>query len=148
MSVDQDDMPEVMSASQLANRTGVPVRRIRFYVAEGLLSPPQGRGRAAHYTTAHLERLQQIIALRESNLGLDEIKERLGDPDTSSTAQNMTEPLASNWQRWEVVPGVEIHARDDLDEQTLATVRVMIGVVRNVLEQGELPVRNWVGQDE
>jgi DNA-binding transcriptional MerR regulator len=148
MAVDEDTMPDAMSASQLAKRTGVPVRRIRFYVAEGLLPPPHGRGRAAHYTTTHLERLQQIIALRESNLGLDEIKERLGDLETSPTAQNMTEAPGSTWQRWEVMPGVEIHARNDLDEQTLATVRVMVGVVQQVVAQGELPVRNWADQDE
>jgi DNA-binding transcriptional MerR regulator len=148
MANDQYDVPEAMTASQLAEQTGVSVRRIRYYVSEGLLSPPLGKGRAAHYTVGHLERLQQIIALREGNLGLDEIRVRLGEPENGSSAQNVTEPTTSAWQRWEVMPGVEIHARDDLDEQTLATVRVMVGAVRHVLTQGSLPAGDWVDQDE
>ncbi len=140
--------PDAMTISQLAERTGVPVRRIRYYVAEGLLPKPVGRGRASHYTRDHMERLQEIIALRNVNLGLDEIRDRLGDAEDIAAIASRPDPRSEDWQRWEVVPGVEIHARGDLDDQTLATVQVMVGAVRHVLENGEIPPENWSGRGE
>lgn len=140
--------PDAMTISQLAERTGVPTRRIRYYVSEGLLPKPVGRGRASHYTRGHMERLQEIIALRDVNLGLDEIRERLGEAGEVVPRANRPERHSEPWQRWEVVPGVEIHARGDLDEQTLATVQVMVGAVRHVLESGEFPSDQLSGRGE
>jgi DNA-binding transcriptional MerR regulator len=148
MSASRIETPDAMTASQLAKHTGVPVRRIRFYVSEGLLAPPSGRGRASYYTAAHLERLQQIIALREVNLGLEEIRARLGSPVEPVPEQEMRSHEPANWFRWEIVPGVELHARDDLDDQTLATVRVMVGAVQHVLEQGDAAVDDWSDEIE
>lgn len=140
--------PDAMTIVQLAERTGVPTRRIRYYVSEGLLPRPVGRGRASHYTRYHMERLQEIIALRNVNLGLGEIRERLGDAGSVASAPARAEDRSEPWQRWEVIPGVEIHARNDLDEQTLATVQVMVGAVRHVLESGEFPADQWSGRGE
>jgi DNA-binding transcriptional MerR regulator len=148
MAAGRPEAPDVMSVSQLARQTGVPARRIRYYVSERLLPLPIGRGRASHYTTAHLERLQQIIALRESNLGLEEIRDRLGEVESVSSERETPTAFPVTWQRWEIVPGVEIHAREDLDARTLSTVRVMVGAVRHVLENGELPAVDWSEQDE
>jgi DNA-binding transcriptional MerR regulator len=139
MSASETASPDAMTVSQLADRTGVPPRRIRYYVSEELLPPPIGRGRASHYTAQHLERLQQIIALRNVNLSLEAIRERLGDVERINPETGSSAPVAHVWRRWEIVDGVEIHAREDLDERTLSTVRVMVGAVRHVLENGELP---------
>lgn len=130
--------PDAMTISQLARRSGVPARRIRYYVSERLLPPPVGRGRAAHYTDQHLERLRQISTLREVNLSLDEIRERLGEPGNGLDEPQNSLPSAVAWRRWEVVPGVEMHVRDDLDPSTLATVRMLVGAVRHVLSEGDL----------
>lgn len=130
--------PDAMTVSQLARRTGIPPRRIRYYVSVRLLPPPVGRGRAAHYTERHLERLQQITALREVNLSLDEIRERLGAAETGVSEHRSSLPNAVAWRRWEVVPGVEMHVREDLDPSTLATVRMLVGAVRHVLSEDDL----------
>ncbi len=137
-----------MTVSQLAERTGVPPRRVRFYVAEELLPPPVGRGRASYYTRQHLERLQQIVALREVNLSLEEIRERLADESRRSPAADRASVESQAWRRWGVVPGVEIHTREDLDEQTLATVRVMVGAMRRLLENGDPSGEEWSELDE
>jgi DNA-binding transcriptional MerR regulator len=143
MLTDGSAPPDAITVTQLSERTGVPVRRIRYYVSEGLLPPPVGRGRASYYTSAHLERLQHIIALREVNLSLDEIRERLGDVERVTPSNDVPSPVAHSWRRWEIVPGVEMHARQDLDERTLSTIRVMVGAVRHVLENGEIPADEW-----
>lgn len=135
-----------MTVSQLAERAGVPPRRVRFYVAQELLPPPVGRGRASYYTARHLERLQQIVALRNVNLSLEEIRERLGEIDNGFMEPEIPSRASQSWHRWEVVPGVELHARDDLDEQTLATVRVMVGAVRQMLEGVESSAEEWSGR--
>ncbi len=58
--------------------SGLPRRTIHFYVAEGLLPPPDGRGRSARYSTEHLIRLELIQILRETTqLRLEGIREML-----------------------------------------------------------------------
>ncbi len=139
---------DVMTVRQLADRLGVPPRRIRYYVQQNLLPPPVGRGRASYYTSEHYRLLQQILTLREVNLSLDEIRDRLEETRPSAVAPAPAAPISRSWRRWEVVPGVELHARDDLDPHTLATVDVMIGALRQVLERGEAIDNSTVERDE
>jgi DNA-binding transcriptional MerR regulator len=145
---DAGDSLDAMSIIQLSRRTGVPTRRIRYYVSQRLLPPPIGRGRAAYYTERHLSRLQQITALREVNLGLEEIRNRLGEPESGPTMTEPPLPEAKSWRRWEVVPGVELHVREDLDAATLSTVRVLVGAVRHVLTGGDRSVGEGTGSEE
>src|SRR5437773_5979585 len=62
---------------ELADAGGVTTRTIRYYTAEGLLPPPDTRGRHALYGTDHLRRLQLIARLKDAYLPLSEIKARL-----------------------------------------------------------------------
>jgi DNA-binding transcriptional MerR regulator len=137
--------PDAMTIRQLANRTGVPPRRIRYYISERLLAPPIGRGRAAYYTGQHLERVQQIAALRAVNLSLDEIRARLGEASSSpiTTAEPVSD--AQTWQRWELIPGVELHVREDLEPDTLSTVRTLVGAVRHVLTENDWSAAEGAG---
>ena len=59
---------------ELARRTGLPVKTIRFYSDEGLL-PPTDRTPAGYrlYDTRSLARLELIRTLRELGLGLDDV---------------------------------------------------------------------------
>lgn len=76
-----------MSIEELAKRGGVPVRTIRFYISEGLLPGPAGRGRAATYGEEHLLRLRLIRLLVQQRVPLAEIRERLTDLDLASIRQ-------------------------------------------------------------
>ncbi|MDI3340831.1 MAG: helix-turn-helix domain-containing protein [Sphaerobacter sp.] len=120
---------DAMTIHQLAERSGVPPRRVRYYIAQGLLPAPIGRGRAAHYGRIHLERLRQIQALREANLGLDEIRARLGEPPAIGRESGP----ATVWRRWEVTPGVELHVREDVGPETARLARMLVGVARHLL---------------
>lgn len=62
---------------ELSQQADVTPRTIRFYVAEGLLPPPLGAGRAATYTADHLVRLELIKSLKDEFLPLAEIRDLL-----------------------------------------------------------------------
>ncbi len=63
--------------NQLAERAGVTVRTIRYYVNEGLLPPPQTKGRYSAYDEDYLYRIRLIKFYKESYLPLSRIREQL-----------------------------------------------------------------------
>ncbi|MBB2935139.1 DNA-binding transcriptional MerR regulator [Amycolatopsis bartoniae] len=67
-------MSRTFTIGELARRTGLPVKTIRFYSDEGLL-PPTDRTSAGYrlYDTRSLARLELIRTLRELGLGLDDV---------------------------------------------------------------------------
>jgi DNA-binding transcriptional MerR regulator len=68
---------QTYTIEELAERVGTPVRTIRFYIAEGLLSGPGTRGKAASYSSEHLLRLRLIRRLSEQRVPLAEMRELL-----------------------------------------------------------------------
>jgi DNA-binding transcriptional MerR regulator len=69
-----DDAP-LLTIGQLARRSGVPVRTIRFWSDEGVL-PPTGRspGDQRRYDAAAVARLDLVRTLRELGMGLDDVR--------------------------------------------------------------------------
>jgi DNA-binding transcriptional MerR regulator len=76
---------------ELAERTGVTPRTIRYYTAEGLLPPPDTRGRYALYGEDHVLRLQLITRLKEAYLPLTEIKARIEQLATEQVRRLLTD---------------------------------------------------------
>lgn len=78
-----------MKISELAERSGVPLSSIKFYLREGLL--PAGERSApnqARYGPAHLSRLELIRALREvAGLGVEAVRAVLQQLDQGWEAQ-------------------------------------------------------------
>ena len=58
---------------ELAAKTRVPSRTIRFYQSKGALQAPEIRGRVAYYGEAHVERLELIAKLQDRGLRIDAI---------------------------------------------------------------------------
>ncbi len=79
-----------LSIEDLAAQVGVPVRTIRYYIAEGLLPGPGARGKAASYSEEHLLRLRLIRRLVEQRVPLSEVRERI----SSLSSQDMRALLA------------------------------------------------------
>lgn len=67
-----------MSLRELEERSHVPGRTIRYYIAEGMLPGAVARGKGAAYGEEHLLRLQMIRRLAEQHVPIREIKQRLG----------------------------------------------------------------------
>jgi DNA-binding transcriptional MerR regulator len=69
---------ETLTIGELARRTGIPVKTLRFWSDEGLL-PPSSRTRSGYrlYAEESLVRLDLVRTLREAGLGHDAIKKVL-----------------------------------------------------------------------
>ena len=117
----------------LVERTGFSRRTIRYYVQEGLLEPPAGRGRGGFYYDSHLERLGQIRELQAQGLRLRTIREHLAEAPPEPV------PPASRevWARHEVLPGLEIHVRRDVEERLGRTVQELVRLARSLAEGGD-----------
>jgi DNA-binding transcriptional MerR regulator len=69
---------------QLAAKSGIPSRTIRFYQAKGVLPAPRRRGRVAFYDDTHLERLKVVSELQDKGLRLRAIRDFILTPETNS----------------------------------------------------------------
>ena len=84
-------MLENLTIEELAERSGVSVRTIRFYITEGLLPSPHTRGRNAAYTEEALDRLILIQRLKDAHLPLKEIRDQLASLSPSRIHQLSSE---------------------------------------------------------
>jgi DNA-binding transcriptional MerR regulator len=71
---------------ELADSAGVTTRTIRYYIGQGLLPPPSGRGPGASYSREHLDRLLLIRRLQEEHLPLAEIRKQLDALDDAEVS--------------------------------------------------------------
>ncbi len=84
--------------SELAERAGVSVRTIRFYISEGLLPPPQAHGRYSVYDEEYLTRIELIKLLKNAYLPLRQIKrmvESLSRAEIESMLHKLNESPAA-----------------------------------------------------
>ena len=80
-----------MTMQDLCDRSGIPVRTIRFYITERLLAGPEGRGSATFYTDEHLIRLLLIREMSLLRLPLVEIRERLERVSSAELGQMLSD---------------------------------------------------------
>jgi DNA-binding transcriptional MerR regulator len=115
---------------QLSEFTGFTRRTIRYYIQEGLLGPPAGRGRGGFYYDSHLQKLMQIKYLQERGLGLTAIMELLkaGEPEPVSYPREV-------WVKYQVIPGLEISVRRDLEQQENKKITEIIKIARALFEE-------------
>lgn len=64
-----------LTIDEIAARSRIPSRTIRFYQSKGVLGAPTVRGRVAYYGPTHLERLKLIAQLQDRGLRIDAIRE-------------------------------------------------------------------------
>src|SRR6185312_10679353 len=65
---------DTLTIDELAARTGMTVRTVRFYATEGLLPAPERRGRVAYYDARHRMRLELVRTLQEHGYTLAAIE--------------------------------------------------------------------------
>jgi DNA-binding transcriptional MerR regulator len=78
-----DDGSLLLTIGQLASRTGLAVRTIRYWSDIGAV-PPAGRSSGGHrlYDAESVARLELVATLRELGLGLEEVRRVLAREDT------------------------------------------------------------------
>lgn len=69
---------------ELSELTGFSRRTIRYYIQEGLLKPPAGRGRGGYYYDSHLNALSKIRQLQNQGLKLATISSILKEAVTET----------------------------------------------------------------
>jgi len=87
-------MTDPLDINALSRETGVPVRTIRYYLAEKLLPASAGRGPAASYGPGHRDRLLLIRRLQEAHQPLATIRAQLEALDDAGVAAALVEPGA------------------------------------------------------
>jgi len=70
-----DEHPDLLTIGQLARRTGLAARTLRFWSNEGAV-PPAGRSASGYrlYDAACVARVELVRTLRELGLGLDDVR--------------------------------------------------------------------------
>jgi DNA-binding transcriptional MerR regulator len=71
-------MDQPLDIREVARRTGLTSRALRFYEARGLLTPLRAYSGRRYYGVGELERIQQILALKRAGLTLAQIARLTG----------------------------------------------------------------------
>src|SRR5829696_1161042 len=77
MTAAEEVTAELLTIDELAARSGITVRNIRYYAGRGLLPPPQLRGRTGLYGPDHLARLELVSELSALGFTLSAIENHL-----------------------------------------------------------------------
>jgi DNA-binding transcriptional MerR regulator len=115
---------------ELSELTGFSIRTIRYYVHEGLIDPPAGRGRGGFYFDSQLNQLRQIKSLQEKGMKLSSIVQYLkgGDVQEASLARDV-------WVRYEIAPGLEINVRRDVEKKEGKKVLEIIKTAKSIVRE-------------
>lgn len=68
------NQPQQFSIEDLARRSGLPLRTVRYYIQQGLLPGPDTAGKYASYSQRHLDHLAMVQRLKRLHLPLKEIQ--------------------------------------------------------------------------
>ena len=111
-----------ISLSELAKKSGVPERTIRYYISRGLISGPVRGGRGAEYTQEHLAGIQNVRRLQSGGMTLAEIEHRFahhaGDRGPAIAPES--------WSMYRISPDVTVQVRNGLSPWRIKQVRSAI----------------------
>lgn len=100
---------ERLSLDTLASLAGVTARTVRYYIAEGLVSRPQGEKRGAHYTRRHLEQLLLIRRWTDAGLSLERVRALTEGAPEDPPPQPVAPGSVAVWSRVTLADGLEVH---------------------------------------
>lgn len=78
------------TAADLARVGGVSLRTVRFYVQEGLIDPPFGRGPGPHFGERHLHQLRRTRALQAAGLDNAAIRQHADELERILSERGLT----------------------------------------------------------
>ena len=111
-----------ISLNELAKKSGVPERTIRYYISRGLLPGPLRGGRGAEYTEEHLAGIQKVRRLQSGGMTLAEIEyqfaQQAGDQRVAIAPES--------WSVYRISPDVTVQVRDGLSPWRVKQLRSAI----------------------
>lgn len=145
-----------MRPTNASARATPSARAIRFYVANGLLDRPEGKGTAATYHYRHLLQLLAVKIRQREGQTLDVIKVEMaditGDLLEKRVAQSLAPALGAgadrsvardddapeSWRRIDVADGIELSVRHDSPAATDDALVAIREAVRAALGREDL----------
>lgn len=128
-------MADELTIAELAARTGISVRTIRFYTGLGLIPPPAVRGRLGLYDERHVARLELVRDLQGLGFTLAAIEGYLARIPLERSPEDLAlhRALLAPWlpEEPKTVDRSELEARAGraLDDEALAQLS-WLGVIR------------------
>ncbi len=122
---------KLYTIDQLSELSGYSRRTIRYYIQQGLLEPPAGRGRGGFYNDSHLFKLKEIRAQQLKGIKLAVIQEMV----KSKTAMTL-EYERELWVKYPISPGIEIHVQRDIEEQQSRRITEIIRLAKAIIKGG------------
>jgi DNA-binding transcriptional MerR regulator len=111
-----------ISLNELAKKSGVPERTIRYYISRGLIPGPMRGGRGAEYTKEHLAGIQNVRRLQSGGMTLAEIEYQFAQP-----AGHRRPAIApESWSMYRISPDVTVEVRDGLSPWRIKHLRSAI----------------------
>ncbi|MBF0344152.1 MAG: MerR family transcriptional regulator [Nitrospirae bacterium] len=115
--------------NEVSEMTGFSLRTIRYYVSSGIIEPPEGRGRGGFYNDSHIDKLRQIKGMQENGMRLKDIV----NLDKSSEVHK-TETNREVWFKYEIIPGLEIHVRKDIEDSERKKIFDVVKLSKTILK--------------
>lgn len=142
-AVDPTAAPEEhLSIEQVATLVSLPIRTVRYYIQQGLVSRPLGVKRGAFYERRHVEQLLLIRRWSDAGLSLDRIRELIDGAPEDAPPQAVPPGTVQVWSRVTLADGLELHlepGRAGLSpEQARALLRGLTDLYRAV-RSGQAP---------
>ena len=133
---------EHLSIEQVATLVSLPIRTVRYYIQQGLVSRPLGAKRGAFYARRHVEQLLLIRRWSDAGLSLDRIRELIAGAPEDAPPRAAAPGTVEVWSRVTLADGLELHlepARAGLSpEQARALLRGLTDLYRAV-RPGQAP---------
>ncbi len=117
---------------ELGEITGFTRRTIRYYVQEGLVDPPAGRGRGGFYYDSHVQQLLRIKSFQEKGIGITAMVSLMQKETPQSELSSRKVMI-----RYDIVPGIEVSISREMEIKEPKKVLEIIRVVRSIA-QGEM----------
>ena len=111
-----------ISLNQLAKKSGVSERTIRYYISRGLILGPVRGGRRAEYTQDHLAGIQKVRQLQSGGMTLAEIEHQRAQ----QAGDRRVAIAPESWTMYRISPDVTVQVRDGLSPWRIRQLRSAI----------------------
>lgn len=119
-------------------------RTVRYYIQKGLVERPEGMGKGASYTHAHLEQLLAIRKWKAAGLSLERIQEILASEKGALQSDKPVPPplikkqgTVEVWSHLLVDDGIELHIEPRRAGLTPDRVRALFQEVLSLYKQSK-----------
>ena len=116
-------------------------RTVRYYIQKGLVDRPEGVGKGASYSHAHLEQLLAIRKWKTAGLSLDRIQDILAGEKEGGNHRPVPPPLPQKpgmvevWSHMHIGDGIELHIHPGRAGLSPEQVRTLLKEMMNLAQR-------------